>query len=63
MAFSPAGTVIAKSNVALSRGRYGLAIVGDHGFCSTAKGINPFRTVLDHIEANPGDCSLKVLKS
>ena len=43
-------------NVALSRGRYGLAIVGDHGFCTTAKGINPFRTVLDHIEANPGDC-------
>jgi superfamily I DNA and/or RNA helicase len=48
-------------NVALSRGRFGLAIVGDHVFCAVAMGNNPFRSVLDHIEANPADCALKVL--
>ncbi len=50
-------------NVALSRGRYGLAIVGDQVFCAMAKGNNPFRAVLDYIEANPDDCAMKVLTS
>ena len=49
-------------NVALSRGRYGLVIVGDHCFCAVATGNNPFRAVLEHIEKNRGECALKELK-
>lgn len=49
-------------NVALSRARFGLAIVGDHIFCATAVGENPFRSVLDHIERNPKDCSIVELQ-
>ncbi len=43
-------------NVALSRGRDALIIVGDDEFCRTAKGENPFRKILDYIEAYPEDC-------
>lgn len=49
-------------NVALSRAKYGLIIVGDHKFCATARGPNgqnPFRVVLDHIERNGEQCVLK----
>jgi hypothetical protein len=49
-------------NVALSRGRYGLAIVGDHGFCAVANGRNPFRSVLDHVERYREQCALKELR-
>jgi superfamily I DNA and/or RNA helicase len=49
-------------NVALSRGRYGLAIVGDHGFCAVANGHNPFRSVLDHVERHRDQCALKELQ-
>ena len=49
-------------NVALSRGRYGLAVVGDHGFCAVATGHNPFRSVLDHIERHRDQCELRELK-
>jgi hypothetical protein len=49
-------------NVALSRGRYGLAIIGDHGFCASASGRNPFRSVLDHIERYCNQCTLKELQ-
>ena len=43
-------------NVALSRGRSALIIVGDHRFCGSIVGQNPFRKVLDFIEANPEHC-------
>jgi superfamily I DNA and/or RNA helicase len=44
-------------NVALSRGRFGLAIVGDHIFAEAAGGGgNPFCRVLDWIRAHP-DCA------
>jgi superfamily I DNA and/or RNA helicase len=43
-------------NVALSRSRSALIIVGDDAFCRTASGENPFRKVLDFIDAHPNDC-------
>jgi len=45
-------------NVALSRGRSGLVIVGDDNFAYSALGDNPFRTVLDHIAGDPS-CSIE----
>jgi superfamily I DNA and/or RNA helicase len=45
-----------RMNVALSRGRIGLLIVGDHLFCRSAKSPNPLRTVVEYIEKHPGDC-------
>jgi serine/threonine protein kinase/RecA/RadA recombinase len=45
-------------NVALSRGRHGLVIVGDDEFAYSASGDNPFRKVLDYIEADEG-CSIE----
>ncbi len=44
-------------NVALSRGKIGLIIVGDHHFCLTAPS-NPLARVLDHIEHHPNSCCL-----
>ena len=47
-------------NVALSRGKELLAIVGDHQFCQEAEGrTNPLKTVLDYIRGNPGTCALE----
>ncbi|MBB3810580.1 AAA domain-containing protein [Pseudochelatococcus contaminans] len=43
-------------NVALSRGRDGLLIVGDQKFCREIKGDNPFRKVINRINNNP-DCT------
>lgn len=48
-------------NVALSRGRIGLVIVGDHYFCSTAA-HNPLSEVLKHIERHPESCCLTEAK-
>ena len=45
-------------NVALSRGRSGLVIVGDHRFCRDAKGENPFNAVVAYIEDHRSDCSV-----
>jgi hypothetical protein len=46
-------------NVALSRARQALLIVGDQDFVDNAHGENPFRTVLRHIrEADPADCAI-----
>lgn len=45
-------------NVALSRGRLGLVIVGDHVFCRSAVAPNPLRSVVEYIEAHPDDCSV-----
>lgn len=39
-------------NVALSRGRSALIIVGDHLFCKEASGENPYKDVLSEIETN-----------
>lgn len=49
-------------NVALSRGRYFLGIIGDHLFCRQAQGENPFRPVLAHIEVNPEGCKIEEVK-
>ena len=48
----------ARLNVALSRGRIGLVIVGDHHFCLSLS-YNPLHSVLQYIEKNPEDCICK----
>lgn len=45
-------------NVALSRGRDALIIVGDDDFCRSISTENPFRPVLAHIDNNPADCAI-----
>ena len=47
-------------NVALSRARIGLGIVGDVGFVRSASGYNPWTKVLDYMETHPGDCACDV---
>lgn len=49
-------------NVALSRGRSALIIVGDDAFCRSASGDNPFRKVLDFIEAHPEQCERRQVR-
>ncbi len=46
-------------NVALSRAKMGLAIIGDSVFCDEIRGRNPFSKVLDHIRQNPADCHIE----
>ena len=46
-------------NVALSRGKVRLVIVGDHQFVRRIAGDNPLRTVLEYIESHPMDCCVK----
>ncbi|MEQ8995593.1 MAG: AAA domain-containing protein [Coleofasciculus sp. B1-GNL1-01] len=48
-------------NVALSRGKVGLVIVGDHLFCRTSR-HNPLSRVVDYVERNPEYCSLQEAK-
>jgi superfamily I DNA and/or RNA helicase len=43
-------------NVALSRGREALVIVGDASFCDKTTGRNPLRRVLEHIRTHDGCC-------
>jgi len=45
-------------NVALSRGKVGLVIVGDHYFCRTSRD-NPLHRVLDYVDRHPENCFLK----
>lgn len=45
-------------NVALSRGRDALIIVGDDNFCRSANFDNPFRPVLNHIDNHPAECAI-----
>jgi hypothetical protein len=46
-------------NVALSRGRFGLVIVGDHVFAEGAgNGDNPFRSVIDWIRRHPDEADI-----
>jgi len=50
-------------NVALSRGKEYLVIVGDHQFCQEAEGSsNPLKQVIDYIRGNPQDCALEEIK-
>ena len=46
-------------NVALSRARIGLGIVGDARFVRSAKGYNPWTKVLDYIEVHSDDCAFE----
>lgn len=46
-------------NVALSRGREYLIVVGDHVFAKAVQGFNPFRLVVEHIEAHPSECIIR----
>ncbi|MEI2639963.1 MAG: DEAD/DEAH box helicase family protein [Microthrixaceae bacterium] len=50
---------LARSNVALSRGRYLLAIFGDTPFFDGASG--PLTDVIRHIRTNPGNCHIEEL--
>jgi superfamily I DNA and/or RNA helicase/serine/threonine protein kinase len=50
----------ARLNVALSRGRVGLLIVGDHQFCRSLS-YSPLSDVLHYIEQHPEDCTCKEL--
>jgi superfamily I DNA and/or RNA helicase len=43
-------------NVALSRGKELLVIVGDSAFCREARGENPLKPVLEYIERTTDDC-------
>lgn len=45
-------------NVALSRGRELLLIVGDHITARRGRGDNPMREVIEHVEAHPGECAV-----
>jgi hypothetical protein len=47
---------IARINVALSRAREVLVIVGDDEFVRRAPGAEPLRKALNHIEQHPEDC-------
>jgi superfamily I DNA and/or RNA helicase len=49
-------------NVALSRGRSALIIVGDDEFCRDAEGENPFRKVVEYIETHPEHCDRRRVK-
>jgi superfamily I DNA and/or RNA helicase len=45
-------------NVALSRGRQNLVLVGDSLFLRNTSGENPFKRVLEYIEQHPDDCGI-----
>lgn len=50
-------------NVALSRGRYFLILIGDHRFARTAGGdSNPFRRVIEYIERHPDSCRITAVE-
>lgn len=47
-------------NVALSRAKERLVIVGDHSYCMQAEGEdNPLRDVIDYIQRHPSSCLLE----
>lgn len=48
-------------NVALSRGKLGLVLVGDHVCARTASEPNPFRRVVDYIEQHPSDAAIEAI--
>jgi superfamily I DNA and/or RNA helicase len=49
----------ARINVALSRAREALVVIGDDDFVRRATGADPLLRVLRHIEQNPGECGLQ----
>lgn len=49
-------------NVALSRGKSALAIVGDQMFCRSARGRNPFLPVIEYIDKNNDTCDLETVQ-
>lgn len=49
-------------NVALSRSRQYLVILGDHVFAREAVGENPFQQVIEYIEQHPAACCVKEQK-
>jgi DNA polymerase III delta prime subunit len=46
-------------NVALSRPRDLLLILGDQEFCYRARGENPFVKIIDYVESNPETCETR----
>lgn len=46
-------------NVALSRGRELLVIIGDHQFVRSARGKNSFSPVLRYVDEHPADCVMQ----
>ena len=48
-------------NVALSRGKSALVIVGDQVFCRAARGRNPFKKVIEYIDKNESTCATETL--
>jgi hypothetical protein len=48
-------------NVALSRGKSALVIVGDQMFCRLAGGRNPFKPVIDYMDRNHEHCETETL--
>ncbi len=46
-------------NVALSRARDALVVIGDHAFAREAHEATAMRRVLDYIEDHPDDCALE----
>lgn len=50
---------VERLNVALSRSRDVLVIVGDQNFCYDVPGDNPFRAVIDYIEAHQDTCETR----
>jgi serine/threonine protein kinase/DNA polymerase III delta prime subunit len=52
---------LARTNVALSRAREQLVIVGDDEFVRRAPNAEPLRRVFRHIEAFPNECAIKIL--
>lgn len=48
-------------NVALSRGKSSLVIVGDQVFCRSAKGRNPFKRVIEYIDQHEDTCAMETL--
>ena len=49
-------------NVALSRGRDYLVIVGDHRFCRSSSGENPLKDVVKYMERHPEDCRIEEVR-
>lgn len=48
-------------NVALSRARDGLVIIGDHRFCETALGENPFAAVIRYVGNHLNSCKIDLV--
>ena len=49
-------------NVALSRGKSALVIIGDQMFCRDAGGPNPFRNVIDFIDRHSESCAVETIE-